>query len=51
MRDWPPGDSGEFAHVMDSRHARISVADLRVDVAVEDVGEDKAELELRLNGS
>ncbi len=44
VRTWYRRDSGWFGHVLDSRRARIRVPGLDVDVAVEDVGEDRAEL-------
>lgn len=44
VRTWYRRDSGWFGHVLESRRARIRVPGLDVDVAVQDVGEDKAEL-------
>jgi len=44
VRTWYRRDSGWFGHVLDSRRARIRVPGLEVDVAVEDVGEDRANL-------
>jgi hypothetical protein len=44
VRTWYRRDDGWFGHVLDSRRARIRVPGLEVDIAVEDVGEDKAEL-------
>jgi hypothetical protein len=44
VRTWYRRESGWFGHVLGSRRARIRVPGLEVDVAVEDVGEDKAEL-------
>jgi len=44
VRTWYRRDNGWFGRVLDSRRARIRVPGLEVDVAVEDVGGDKAEL-------
>ncbi len=44
MRTWYRRDGGWFGHVLDSRRARIRLPKLEVDVAVEDVGEGRAEL-------
>ncbi len=44
MRTWYRRDSGWFGHVLNSRRARIRVPGLEVDVAVEDVGKDRAKL-------
>lgn len=43
-RTWYRRDSGWFGQALDSLRARIRVPNLEVDVAVEDVGEDGAEL-------
>jgi len=44
VRTWYRRDNGWFGRVLDSRRALIRVPGLEVDVAVEDVGGDKAEL-------
>jgi hypothetical protein len=44
VRTWYRRDSGWFGHVADSRRARIRVPGLAADIAIEDVGDDKAEL-------
>ena len=44
VRTWYRRDNGWFGQVLGSRRARIHVPGLEVDVAVEDVGEDKTEL-------
>ena len=43
VRTWYRRDSGWFGHAVESRRGRIRVRDLEVDVAIEDVGDDKAE--------
>jgi hypothetical protein len=44
VRTWYRRDSGWFGHVVDSRRARVRVPGLAADIAIEDVGEDQAEL-------
>jgi hypothetical protein len=44
VRTWYRRDNGWFGHAVDSRRARIRVPGLEVDVAIEDVGDGKAEL-------
>ncbi len=44
VRTWYRRDSGWFAHALDSRRARIRVPDLVLDVTVEDLGDDRADL-------
>jgi hypothetical protein len=44
VRTWYRRDNGWFGHVVDSRRARIRVPGLEVNIAIEDVGDDKAEL-------
>lgn len=44
VRTWYRRDTGWFGHVLQSLRAWICVPGLKVDVAVEDVGEDGAEL-------
>jgi hypothetical protein len=44
VRTWYRRENGWFGQVLGSRRARIHVPGLEVDVAVEDVGEDKTEL-------
>jgi hypothetical protein len=38
VRTWYRRDNGWFGHVVNSRRARISVAGLEVEIAIEDVG-------------
>ncbi len=51
VRTWYRRDSGWFGHVLNSRRARIRVPGLEVDVAVEDVGEDRAKLRAGVDGA
>jgi hypothetical protein len=44
VRTWYRRDDGWFGHAVDSRRARIRVPGLEADIAVEDVGNDQAEL-------
>lgn len=44
VRTWYRRNDGWFGHAVDSRRARIRVAGLAADVAVEDVGDDKSGL-------
>ena len=44
VRTWYRRDNGWFGHAVESRRARISVPGLEVDIAIEDVGKDEAEL-------
>lgn len=44
VRTWYRRHSGWFGHALHSRRARIRVPGVEVDVVVEDVGEDPAEL-------
>ena len=44
VRTWYRRDNGWFGHVLDSRRARIRVPGLEVDIAIEDVGDEEAEL-------
>jgi hypothetical protein len=44
VRTWQRRDTGWFGQVLDSRRAPIRVADLEVDVVVEDIGERDADL-------
>lgn len=44
VRTWYRRDSGWFARALDSRRARIRVPDLVLDVTVEDLGDDRADL-------
>jgi hypothetical protein len=44
VRTWYRRDNGWFGHAVDSRRARIRVPGLEADIAVEDVGNDQAEL-------
>jgi hypothetical protein len=44
VRTWYRRDNGWFGYAVDSRRARIRVPGLEANIAIEDVGEDKAEL-------
>jgi hypothetical protein len=44
VRTWYRRDDGWFGHAVDSRRARIRIAGLEADVAVEDIGDDKSDL-------
>jgi hypothetical protein len=44
VRTWYRRDNGWFGYVLDSRRARIRVPGLEVDIAIEDVGDEEAEL-------
>jgi hypothetical protein len=44
VRTWYRRDNGWFGHAVDSRRARIRVPGLEADIAIEDVGNDQAEL-------
>jgi hypothetical protein len=44
VRTWYRRDDGWFGHAVDSRRARIRIAGLEADVAVEDVGDDESGL-------
>ena len=44
VRTWYRRDDGWFGHAVNSRRARIQVAGLEADVAVEDIGDDKPDL-------
>jgi hypothetical protein len=44
VRTWYRRNDGWFGHAVDSRRARIRVAGLEADVAVEDIGDDKSGL-------
>ncbi|MGD0704517.1 MAG: DUF2255 family protein [Trebonia sp.] len=44
VRTWYRRDNGWFGHAVDSRRARIRVPGLAADIAIEDLGDDKAEL-------
>ena len=44
VRTWYRRETGWFGRVVDSRRARIRVPGLAADVAIEDVGDDRAEL-------
>jgi hypothetical protein len=51
VRTWWRRDNGWFGHVVDSRRARIRVPGLEAGVAVEDIGDDKAELRAEVDGA
>jgi hypothetical protein len=44
VRTWYRRDNGWFGRAVDSRRARIRVPGLEADIAIEDVGNDQAEL-------
>jgi hypothetical protein len=44
VRTWYRRDSGWFGRAVNSRRARIRVPGLEADIAIEDVGDDQAEL-------
>jgi len=44
VRTWYRRDCGWFGHAVNARRARIRVPGLEADIAVEDVGDDQAEL-------
>jgi hypothetical protein len=44
VRTWYQRGSGWFGHVSESRRARIRVPGLEADIAIEDIGDDGAEL-------
>lgn len=44
VRTWYRRSDGWFGHAVDSRRARIRIAGLEADVAVEDIGADKSDL-------
>jgi hypothetical protein len=44
VRTWYRCDNGWFGHAVESRQARIRVPGLEADIAIEDVGDDEAEL-------
>jgi hypothetical protein len=51
VRTWYRRDGGWFGHVVDSRRARIRVPGLEADIAIEDVGDDRAELRAGLDAA
>jgi hypothetical protein len=51
VRTWHRRNGGWFGHVLESRQARIHVADLEADVTVEDVGADKPELRVGVDAA
>ena len=44
VRTWYRRDDGWFGHAVNSRRARIRIAGLEADAAVEDIGNDKSDL-------
>jgi hypothetical protein len=44
VRTWYQRGNGWFGHVVESRRARIRVPGLEADIAIEDIGDDEAEL-------
>jgi hypothetical protein len=51
VRTWYRRDNGWFGHAVDSRRARIRVPGLEADIAIEDVGDDKAELRAEVDAA
>jgi hypothetical protein len=51
VRTWWRRDNGWFGQVVNSRRARIRVPGLEADVAIEDVGDDKAELRAEVDAA
>ena len=51
VRTWYRRDDGWFGHAVDSRRARIEIASLEADVAVEDIGDDKSDLRARIDAA
>ena len=51
VRTWYRREDGWFGEMLGSRRARIHVSGLEVDVAVEDVGEDRAELRANVDAA
>lgn len=49
VRTWYRRDSGWFAHVLDSRRARVRVPGLETDVSIEDVGASGPKLRTHLD--
>jgi hypothetical protein len=51
VRTWYRRDDGWFGRAVDSRRARIEIASLEADVAVEDIGDDKSGLRARIDAA
>jgi len=51
VRTWYRREAGWFGHAVDSRRASIHVAGLAAYVAVEDIGDDKAELRAEVDAA
>jgi len=51
VRTWYRRNTGWFAHVLDSRRARIRVSGLQTDVVVEDVGAGSGRLRLAVDAA
>jgi len=51
VRTWYRRDDGWYGHAVDSRRARIEIAGLEADVAVEDIGDDKSGLRARVDAA
>ena len=51
VRTWYRRDDGWFGHAVNSRRARIEIASLEADVAVEDIGDDKSGLRARIDAA
>ena len=51
VRTWYRRDDGWFGRAVDSRRARIEIAGLEADVAVEDIGDDKSDLRARIDAA
>jgi hypothetical protein len=51
VRTWYRRHDGWFGRAVDSRRARIEIAGLEADVAVEDIGDDKSDLRARIDAA
>jgi hypothetical protein len=51
VRTWYRRDDGWFGRAVDSRRARIEIAGLEADVAVDDIGDDKSDLRARIDAA
>jgi hypothetical protein len=51
VRTWSRRDDGWFGRAVDSRRARIEIAGLEADVAVDDIGDDKSDLRARIDAA
>jgi hypothetical protein len=51
VRTWYRRDNGWFGYAVDSRRARIRVPGLEADIAIEDIGNDQAELRASIDAA